>query len=604
VDAFSQLEYSQLNPKIMKTHLSNKTLRLSLLSVITVCIFILFAIGSAIPLDEAFNIPETKLRPLGNGLFEETFFTASQKRITTGRRDAQNNWTGEVTIKWSGGAYGGYTEECTMIEGNRWGWSTRKFDGNIWYSEYEEVDWYVDNMRMPRFKAANGGTADTSSFQVLGNKYTWFLFSLNAYGFDSIYVEAFLDTLETLLNTYEFEVTAFDDYYGHVLDSLEDTPFDSIITLNSNLLLYQGLQEIKKSELRLAVIDRYRSEGNTTYNIVNTTYPHYLHSLNDSGVINQDFEGFCQDLDSCMTSYEALDPEDPFFVDSVDARMFRALWSILNTEESSSSSSELLLKSTVLANKSLDFRGIYHKVNFILRSLYLKSTSSEVALVVVSGMLKHFIEGDIIRQAAREAWFIKKGVVRPPTAATEFSNNNSATSVTLKGNVMEDGGAAVTSRGIAWAVFYNPTVNDNSVTSETGTGEFTVNLTGLTEGTKYYARTYATNSAGTAYGNCIGFVAATPTDIADNKVFTQVFTIYPNPASAITTFSFLLESSESLVLNVLDIKGQRVLFHDLGRLPQGVNQIDLNLSGLKDGMYNCQLTNGTTKVTRKLVIAH
>ncbi len=52
------------------------------------------------------------------------------------------------------------------------------------------------------------------------------------------------------------------------------------------------------------------------------------------------------------------------------------------------------------------------------------------------------------------------------------------------------------------------------------------------------------------------------------------------------------------------MKGQRVFYHDLGRLPRGVNQFDLNLSGLKDGMYNCQLTNGTTRVTRKLVIAH
>ncbi len=108
----------------------------------------------------------------------------------------------------------------------------------------------------------------------------------------------------------------------------------------------------------------------------------------------------------------------------------------------------------------------------------------------------------------------------------------------MKGYVIKDGGDAVTSRGIAWATVYNPTTNDNSVTSETGTGEFTVTLTGLTEGTTYYARTYATNSAGTAYGNCIGFVAAVPTDIVDNKIFTQVFTIYPNPASATATFSF------------------------------------------------------------------
>jgi hypothetical protein len=604
VYAFSQLEYLQLNPKIMKRYTSKKALGLSLLSVITVSIFILLAIGSAIPLDEAFNIPEAKLKPLGNGLFEETYFTASQKRITTGRRDAQNNWTGKITIKWSGGGYGGYTEECDMIEGNRWGWSTRKFDGNLWFPKYEKVDWYIDNMRMPKYKAAHGSTADTSSFQVLGNKYTWFLFSLNAYGFDSAYVEAYLDTVDIMLNSYEFEASEFNNYYEDVLSALEDTPYDSIIVLNSNLFLYQGLQEIKKSELRRAVIDRCRSEGNTTYNIVNTTYPNYLHSLNDSGVIDQDFEGFCQDMDSCMDSYEALDPKDPYFVDSVDAQMFRALLSILNTEESSSSSVELSMKSTVLANESVNFKSIYRKVNSILRSLNLKSSSSEVATVVVSGMLMHFIQGDIIRQAVREAGLINKGIVRVPTAATAFSGNNSATSVTLQGYVIEDGGAAVTSRGISWAAFYDPTLNDNPIASGTGAGEFTVTLTGLTEGVTYYARTYATNSEGTAYGNCISFISASPTNIVDNKVFTRVFTIYPNPASAITTFSFLLESSESLVLNILDMKGQMVFSKDLGRLPQGVNQIDLNLSGLKDGIYNCQLTNGTTKVTHKLVMSH
>ena len=71
-----------------------------------------------------------------------------------------------------------------------------------------------------------------------------------------------------------------------------------------------------------------------------------------------------------------------------------------------------------------------------------------------------------------EAYFIKGGVKRVPTATTVFEGNNSATSVSLKGYVMEDGGAAVTSRGIAWATFYDPTTKDNPVNSGTGTGKF------------------------------------------------------------------------------------------------------------------------------------
>ena len=108
------------------------------------------------------------------------------------------------------------------------------------------------------------------------------------------------------LSTYAFDVTKFDDYYGDVTDELEETPYDSIITLNSQLTMFQGLEAMKNSEFRLAIIDRYRSAGNTTFNIISTTYPGYLLTLNKLGVNNQDFKVFCQDMDSRMTSYGAL----------------------------------------------------------------------------------------------------------------------------------------------------------------------------------------------------------------------------------------------------------------------------------------------------------
>jgi len=39
---------------------------------------------------------------------------------------------------------------------------------------------------------------------------------------------------------------------------------------------------------------------------------------------------------------------------------------------------------------------------------------------------------------------------------------------------------------------------------------------GLTVGTIYYVRAYATNSVGTAYGNQLSFIQGTATDIDDN----------------------------------------------------------------------------------------
>jgi hypothetical protein len=78
------------------------------------------------------------------------------------------------------------------------------------------------------------------------------------------------------------------------------------------------------------------------------------------------------------------------------------------------------------------------------------------------------------------------------------------------GNITSDGGAAVTARGICWSTNVTPTIADSKTTDGTGTGSFTSSLTGLTAGTLYYVRAYATNSAGTGYGNAQSFTTAFP----------------------------------------------------------------------------------------------
>lgn len=293
-----------------------------------------------------------------------------------------------------------------------------------------------------------------------------------------------------------------------------------------------------------------------------------------------------------MISYGPLDLEDPFFIDSVDTRMFRALSSILESAESSKSAIRSL-KSTSVTSVNIDIRSTWNEVNSMLMSSLSDSSSVVVAEVVLYFMILQLDQGDIIKRSVRDAYFTSKGVISVPTVTTEFFGDNSATSVTLNGYVLEDGGAAVTSRGIAWAPFYNPTTNDPTENSGTGTGKFSVTLTGLTEGATYYARTFATNSTGTAYGNCISFTAQSTVGIEENILFDRNFNIYPNPASSITTFSFQIESTESMVLTIVDLKGQVVYQHDPGNLPRGENQIELDLSGLPGGIYSCQLTKLT-----------
>ena len=94
-----------------------------------------------------------------------------------------------------------------------------------------------------------------------------------------------------------------------------------------------------------------------------------------------------------------------------------------------------------------------------------------------------------------------------PTVITSEEFPVTATTASPGGNVVFDGGAAVTERGVCWSVTINPTIADSHISYPTGgPGTFTCNITGLTPGTTYHVRAYATNSLGTAYGNDVLFM--------------------------------------------------------------------------------------------------
>lgn len=98
----------------------------------------------------------------------------------------------------------------------------------------------------------------------------------------------------------------------------------------------------------------------------------------------------------------------------------------------------------------------------------------------------------------------------PALATITTANTSDITSIaaTSGGNITNDGGAAITERGICYNTSTNPTTANSKVVSGSGNGSFTANLTGLTGSTAYYVRAYAINSAGTAYGNEVSFTTA------------------------------------------------------------------------------------------------
>ena len=73
------------------------------------------------------------------------------------------------------------------------------------------------------------------------------------------------------------------------------------------------------------------------------------------------------------------------------------------------------------------------------------------------------------------------------------------------GNVTADGGAEVTARGICWSTSSNPTIEDNKTEDGSGMGSFTSQIPNLVPNTQYYVRAYATNVAGTSYGDELSF---------------------------------------------------------------------------------------------------
>ena len=74
------------------------------------------------------------------------------------------------------------------------------------------------------------------------------------------------------------------------------------------------------------------------------------------------------------------------------------------------------------------------------------------------------------------------------------------------GNITDNSGSDVTARGVVWSTNTTPTIDLPTKTVDgSGDGVFTSAISGLTAGTTYYVRAYATNGAGTAYGDQITF---------------------------------------------------------------------------------------------------
>jgi len=93
----------------------------------------------------------------------------------------------------------------------------------------------------------------------------------------------------------------------------------------------------------------------------------------------------------------------------------------------------------------------------------------------------------------------------PPMVSTTSISNIQTNSATGGGNVVNDNGSSITARGVCWSTSSNPAISDYHTIKNGTTGIFSSNITGLSAGTTYYVKAYATNAGGTAYGDEVTF---------------------------------------------------------------------------------------------------
>ncbi len=98
----------------------------------------------------------------------------------------------------------------------------------------------------------------------------------------------------------------------------------------------------------------------------------------------------------------------------------------------------------------------------------------------------------------------KKDALIPDLKTVTVSEITTVSAVS-GGEVISEGTSDITVRGVCWGTTSKPDVTGSHTTDGNGTGSFSSNLTGLTPGTTYYVRAYATNSEGTVYGDELSF---------------------------------------------------------------------------------------------------
>jgi hypothetical protein len=123
-----------------------------------------------------------------------------------------------------------------------------------------------------------------------------------------------------------------------------------------------------------------------------------------------------------------------------------------------------------------------------------------------------------------------------PTVTTQAVSGIGTTTATGSGTITSLGVPDPTAHGVCWNTTGNPTLADSSTNEgAAAAGAFTSNMTGLSAGTTYYVRAYATNTGGTAYGNQVSFTTSAQLPTVTTQAVTDIAATTATGSGTITS---------------------------------------------------------------------
>jgi uncharacterized protein (TIGR02145 family) len=154
----------------------------------------------------------------------------------------------------------------------------------------------------------------------------------------------------------------------------------------------------------------------------------------------------------------------------------------------------------------------------------------------------------------------KDEVVIAPQVTTATVTDVTFSSATLGGTIKSAGGGTILTKGICYGKATLPTILNDTTNQGAGSQSFVKVIKNLTPNTKYYARAYATNSAGVGYGEEFSFTtgAGLPsiTVAVTSTTYTEIlsnWTITSQGASAISLSGYVISTTNPLPVTGTDI---------------------------------------------------